>query len=251
MKNAIYILLALSSITASFIACKKDSGTIGQPPARSGFVSGKVTDSRGNAMQGVKIVIEHTVWQNTYVYATTNENGYYKAALPSEPAGDWTAKAQVERSAYGQAYTFDLDPSDISFFNKGSSAVRNFTWKLSGKRPGSETHYGAHADLYQFGTDVPMNKVKLVFTPYTGENTLIDGSPAGAIESNAEDIAGTFMVKDIPIGKYSVKAVYPGKTLLLDNRHDEGEPETNKTVVFGKNRYLGEAEYNIEFWLSE
>ena len=59
------------------------------------------------------------------------------------------------------------------------------------------------------------------------------------------------MVKDIPIGKYLVKAVYPGKTLLLQNRHDEAAPEVQKTIVFGKYGYLGETEYNVEFWLSE
>ena len=202
-------------------------------------------------MPGVKIVIEHTVWHSTYLYATTAADGYYKAALPAEPAGNWTAKGQVERSAYGQDYTFDLYPANTLTFNKDSSAVRNFTWKLSGERPTHGGYYGAHADLYQFGTDVPMDKVRLVFTPYAGESTLIDGSPAVAIERNVEDIAGTFMVKDIPIGKYSVEAVYLGKTLLLDNRHAEGEPQKSQVVIFGKNGYLGETEYNIEFWLSE
>jgi hypothetical protein len=28
------------------------------------------------------------------------------------------------------------------------------------------------------------------------------------------EVAGTFMVKDVPIGNYLVKLVYPGKTLL-------------------------------------
>jgi hypothetical protein len=104
-------------------------------------------------------------------------------------------------------------------------------------------------DLYQFGTDVDPSQVKLEFTPL--ENTLIDGTPAVAFERPVHDVAGTFMVTDVPIGKYTVKAVFPGKTLLLDNRHDDEEPAVSKTVVFGKNGYLGETEYNIEFWLSE
>jgi hypothetical protein len=60
------------------------------------------------------------------------------------------------------------------------------------------------------------------------------------------------MVTDIPIGKYSVKAVYPGKTLLPENRHDYNNgPTVEKEVVFGKNGNRGETEYNIEFWVSE
>jgi hypothetical protein len=45
--------------------------------------------------------------------------------------------------------------------------------------------------------------------------------------------------------------VYAGKTLLLDNRHDSGDPAITKEVVFGKKGNLGETEYNIEFWVSE
>ena len=127
--------------------------------------------------------------------------------------------------------------------------MRNFTWKLSGSRPGTNGYYGAHVDLYAFGTDAQMDKIKLVLTP--AENTLIDGSAATEIERTVEDVAGTFMVKDVPVGRYSVKAVYPGKTLLLQNRHDNGEPAITKEVVFGKNGTLGETEYNIEFWVSE
>ena len=59
------------------------------------------------------------------------------------------------------------------------------------------------------------------------------------------------MAKDVPIGEYMVKAIYNGKKLLLNNRHlDDGNDE-NKTVVFGKNGYLGETEYNIEFYVTE
>jgi hypothetical protein len=59
------------------------------------------------------------------------------------------------------------------------------------------------------------------------------------------------MVRDVPVGKYRVKAVYGGKTLLLKNRHLDEQPGVSKAVVFGKSGYLSETEYNIEFWLSE
>ena len=248
MKNAMRLLVVLL-LVSSIGACKKESGSIDKPA--SGAVTGKVTDLKGNVISDAKIIIEHTVWYDSYVETTSDANGFYKASLPADPAGSWTAKAQLSRSAYGQQYIFDLDPSSTNPFTRDGSAVRNFTWKLSGPRPADGGDYGAHADLYQFGTDVELNKVKLVFTPYPGETTLIDGSTAATIERNVEDVAGTLMVKDIPIGKYLVHAVYPGKTLLLDNRHEEDQPEINKTVVFGKYGNLAETEYNIEFWISE
>jgi hypothetical protein len=251
MKNAMRLLPALLLLNTSFISCKKETASTGEPQPEAGYVSGMITDTRGDVISGAKVTIEHTVWYDSYVNATSNSNGEYKIELPDQPAGDWTAKAQLTKSAYGQDYIFDLEPNNTDPFSRNNSAIRNFTWKLSGQRAGSDSYYGAHVDLYQFGTDVEMNKVKLVLTPYPGEDKLIDGSEATTIERNIDDVAGTFMVKDIPIGKYLVKAVYPGKTLLLQNRHDEEAPAVQKAVVFGKYGYLGETEYNIEFWLSE
>jgi hypothetical protein len=247
MKRVIYNCTGCILFSAAIMGCKKDAAE-NTTTGSSGIVKGKITDAAGHPLSGVKVTIEHTVWYNNYVYAQTNSNGEYTAKLPAEPAGDWTAKAQVEKEAYGQTYHFDLAPSSADPFNK-SGAVRNFTWKISGKRPGDNGYYGAHADLYAFGADVDMTNVKLVFTPV--DNTLIDGSSATTIERSVQDVAGTFMATDIPVGKYTVKAVYPGKTLLLQNRHDDNGPAVSKEVVFGKNGFLGETEYNIEFWVSE
>jgi hypothetical protein len=248
MKHTMYLGMLLLLFSYSLPACKKDSDLSSH--SKAGYVTGKVTDAAGHPLAGVKIIIEHTVWQDSYVFATTDNNGNYKVSIPAEPAGDWTAKAQIQKSAYGQDYTFDLAPGSTDAFNANDAVTRNFTWKLSGERSVAGTYYGAHVDLYQFGTAVPMHEVKLIFTPL--ENTLIDGSPATTIERTVQDIAGTFMVNDIPVGKYKVKAVYPGKTLLLDNRHDDNDaPAVEQPVVFGKYGYLGETEYNVEFWLSE
>lgn len=233
------------------IACSKKTDLPEQPGAQNGFVTGIVKDQKGVAVKDAKITIEHTVWHASYLLATSNAEGKYEVTLPDDPAGDWTAKAQLTKTAYGQTYKFDLEPSSTDAFNKSAGAVRNFTWKLSGVRPGQSGYYGAHVDLYQFGTDVDMTKIKLVFTPYPGETNLIDGTPATSFERSVEDVAGTFMVKDVPIGKYTIKAVFAGKQLLLNNRHEDDSNEQSKTVVFGKNGYLGETEYNIEFYVTE
>jgi hypothetical protein len=243
-------LLLVIGLSCSVAACKKVSDATNDSTPSAGSVTGKVTDTKNNPVEGAKVTIEHTVWYNTYVFATSNSKGSYKTELPADPAGDWTAKAQLERTAYGKTYKFDLDPDNTDPFNRNNQVVRNFTWKLNGKRPGDNGYYGAHVDVYQWGIDVEMDKVKLILTPYPGE-TLIDGSPATTIERTVEDVAGTFMVKDVPIGKYYVRAEYPGKSLLLQNRHDETPPAAEQTVVFGKNGYLADTEYNIEFWLTE
>lgn len=250
MKRIFQSATILIAFPFTIVACKKNADSAGTSSSpSSATVTGKITDISGHSLKNARITLEHTVWYDNYVLAVSNDNGNYSTQLPDKPEGTWTAKAQIEHTAYGQTYKFDLDPSSTDPFDKNSSAVRNFTWKLSGKKPGDNGYYGAHVDLYQFGTDADMTKVKLILTPV--ENTLIDGSPAQTIERMVEDVAGTFMIKDVPIGKYTAKLVYAGKTLLLKNRHTEGDPALSQEVVFGKNGYLGETEYNIEFWVQE
>ncbi len=252
MKKTFFAALILGG-SSLFPACKKQAVAIQASSYQSiikkaGAVTGKATDTRGNALKGVNITAEHTVWSGTYLYATTNINGKYSINIPSDPAGDWIATAKYSKNAYGKTYLFEMDGNKAPF-SQADTAIRNFTWKLSGKKPGEDGYYGAHVDLYQFGTDAQMDKIKIVFTPIDG--TLIDGSAAVSFERKVEDVAGTFMVKDVPIGKYSISAKYPGKKLYLENRHDDKGAAVNKTVIFGKYGFLGETEYNIEFWVSE
>lgn len=239
--------------TTVVAACSKNEGLPDAPvtETKNGVVSGMVTDAKNLPVKGANITIEHTVWYNSYLLAASNNEGKYEVSLPSDPAGDWTAKAQFTKNAYGQTYKFDLEPDNTGPFSKDSGAIRNFKWKLSGQRPGGAGYYGAHVDLYMFGADVDMTKIKLLLTPYPGETNLMDGTVASVLERPVEDVAGTFMVKDIPVGKYTAKALYNGKTLLLNNRHMDDSNEETKTVVFGKNGYLGETEYNIEFYVTE
>jgi hypothetical protein len=251
MKMIIPSIIATLLMTSSLPGCKKEDTSSQAPSAALNTVTGKVTDTRGNMIQGAEIVTEHTVWYDTHVNGISDAAGKYKINIPAEPAGSWTAKAQVSKSAWGENYVFDLAADKQDPFTAKAGAERNFVWKLSGQRPGNSGYYGAHVDLYQFGVSVPMEEVKLVFTPYPGEPNLADGSPALPIERMVEDVAGTFMVKDVPIGKYQVKAVHGTKTLLLDYRHNSGTPGITKTVVFGKYGHLAATEYNISFWLSE
>ncbi len=232
------------------IGCKKNETTAQQNSTTSRSLTGKVTDARGVPLPSASVVMEHTVWLNNFLLATSNTQGNYSINMPTDPAGSWTAKATLTKNAFGETYRFDLHPHSTTSFTTGADVTRNFTWKLSGPRPGGG-FYGAHVDVYAMGTNVPLNEVKLVFTPFPGENTLIDGTPNTSFERNLEDVAGTFMANDIPIGKYEVRAMHSGRTLLLDYRHNSGDPQVSKTVVFGKHGFLADTEYNITFWLSE
>jgi hypothetical protein len=253
-RNILYRVLLPFICSSILTACSKNSNDVDVPGGieiKKGTVSGVIIDAKNLPVQDARITVEHVVWYNSYLFASSDHEGKYQVWLPDDPAGDWTAKAQLTRTAYGQTYKFDLEPDKIEAFNNTSGAVRNFKWKLSGQRPEGTGYYGAHVDLYPFGTDVDITKVKLSFIPFPGETSIIDGTVAAPFERPVEDIAGTFMVKDVPIGKYIIKAVYADKKLLLNNRHSDDDNEEGKTVIFGKYGYLGETEYNIEFYITE
>ncbi len=254
MKYNIYSVLLLFICSSVLTSCSKDGNDKDMPDGpgtEKGMVRGVVIDANNIPLQDARITVEHTVWYNSYLFASSDHEGKYRVSLPDDPAGDWTAKAQLTRTAYGQTYKFDLEPDKTGSFNKASGAERNFKWKLSGQRPDGAGYYGAHVDLYPLGTDVDITKVKLSFIPFPGEASIIDGTVSASFERPVEDIAGTFMVKDIPIGKYIIKVMYAGKKLLLNNRHSDDDNEESKTVVFGKYGYLGETEYNAEFYVTE
>lgn len=172
MKRKVYSALTLFICSTFLQTCSKkdiEKDLSEGPGTKKGIVSGVVTDAKNLPLKDARITIEHTVWHDSYLLASSDNEGKYQVLLPDDPAGDWTAKAQLIKTAYGQTYKFDLDPDKTDAFNKASGALRNFKWKLSGQRWGSNSYYGAHVDLYQFGADVDMTKVKLLFTPFPGE----------------------------------------------------------------------------------
>jgi hypothetical protein len=109
-------------------ACSKSVDPPDTPSTgnRNGVVTGIVTDSKNLPVKDAAITIEHTVWYNTYLFASSNTEGKYEVSLPNDPAGDWTAKAQLTKTAYGQSYKFDLEPDNTAAFSKAGGAVRNF-----------------------------------------------------------------------------------------------------------------------------
>ncbi|MBV9962326.1 MAG: carboxypeptidase regulatory-like domain-containing protein, partial [Parafilimonas sp.] len=153
MKKIYFIIFIAAS--AYILSCKKETIAVSSPvynqsiAHQTGVVTGKATDSYGNVLKNVNVTAEHTVWLGTYLYATTNAHGKYSITIPNDPAGDWVATARYTKKAYGQTYIFDMNGNQTPF-SQSDAAVRNFTWKLSGKKPGNNGYYGAHVDLYQF-----------------------------------------------------------------------------------------------------
>jgi len=197
MKQTLSLIVIIAMVMA--LGCTKETtaGTDGT----QGIVKGRVTDSRGNGMPGVQVVIEHTVLYAKYVYATTDAHGYYKTSVPE---GSWRASVQIQKQFLDRTYNFELCPDVADAFAGSAGAVRNFTWKLSGAKPYGG-YYGSYVAVYnEPGYALEMSDVEIKLTP---DGPLVDGSMGSVISSKLSDIGGgEDGIRDVPIGMYVITA---------------------------------------------
>lgn len=186
-------------ISTSYACNKTDGDPSGE---QTGYVKGKVTDTQGRPLPGVKIIIDNTIIYNTYITTSTDDNGNYRAKLST---GSWLAYAQHRVNYNGKTYSLYLDPDNTDGFSI-DGGVCNFQWKLSGakKEPLKGTYGGTILLTRGIGSTLFDNRnIEYTLTPL---GTLIDGSQGEVlIEREAEDYP---KLADIPIGRYRLTAVY-------------------------------------------
>lgn len=193
------------------IACNASPKNTESIIEQRGFVSGKVTDSQGNPLQGVKIIVDHGLFFNTNLTTSTDAEGRYRVKVP---AGAWFAFAQLKKTYNGKTYSFYLKPDNSdSFGNEG--AVRNFIWMLTGKteEPLAKGFFGGSVTFEEnprSRTIMDTDEIDFVLTPV---GKLIDGSEGKTLKLRTEN--KDRILKDIPIGRYEISASYQGTPLEL------------------------------------
>lgn len=195
------------------IACSnKDSG---DDSGNKGYVTGAITDTQGKPIAGAEVVIDNTMIYNSNLLTNSDAEGKYKVKLNGHFT--WAAYATFKKKYNGKNYKFHLHPDDENSFTS-DGAVRNFSWKLTGQRPESNTSfYGSWIQLQAaFGSDVLAENVDFILTP---DGPLVDGSTGQAItkRGGAPQTYSYFKLMDIPLGRYKVKARYNGAYLTLKN----------------------------------
>lgn len=242
MKPLFVLLVTVQSLMVT--ACSKDDTRSNTPTnhskPESHTIKGRVTDSKGFPIANARVVVEHTVLYATYVYATTNKDGYYSATVPN---GSWKASVQIERDFLGHRYRFDLHPDNDSPFAGKDGAIRNFSWKLSGQKPGGG-FYGSSIAVYpEPGSSILMENIELTLKP---EGPLADGSNGAAITAKLFDIGGgEDGISDIPIGRYAITAKDKSSGQLLEIRlRNTGDYGNSVTAIF-KPGFTGSTGYQI------
>jgi len=212
--------LAIAAATA-FAACAAGASTDGSSPTdppggttpppgsgqqgqSAGVVTGTIVDAAGRPLAGVRVVADNTLFYDSNVTGTTDAQGRYKLDLGRLTA-TWHMTAQVTRTYNGQQYTFDLHPDTDASFSGLDGAVRNFDWRLTGKRPElTDGYYGgtvyAHIDIYHWPDGAEARDIEFTFTPV---GPLVDGSAARPLTLRAPDGS---RIADVPVGQYTVTA---------------------------------------------
>ncbi|MER7498696.1 hypothetical protein AB0L05_00105 [Nonomuraea pusilla] len=174
-------------------------------------VKGKAVDSAGRPIKGVKVVVKDQRYYNSDIVLNTGGDGGYSAPLPHEPSS-WVAGASLTRQYHGTWYTFDLEPSSTGSFRAGAGAVRDFTWRVTGRRPGADgRYYGGLVATNLWFDDLPeetvdQDNVRLKLTPTV---PLIDGSRGKVISGRKPVYTDSgWAVVDVPLGRYKITATY-------------------------------------------
>jgi len=214
------LLIAIILLVSS---CDKKSSEEGGESSTDKVVKGKVTDTQGRPIKGVSILIDNTLIYNSYLTGATGDDGTYQIKLLT---GSWQAYAEMNVTYNGKTYKIDLHPDNAQGFG-GDGAIRNFQWKLTGNKPTPLAgDYGGTVIVDKhIGSNIyDSENIEFTLTP-TG--ALIDGSTGQVLKmKHGQPSTETYgKLADIPIGRYTVTAVYQSSTgnipiKLRDKEHN-------------------------------
>ncbi|MBD2755551.1 carboxypeptidase-like regulatory domain-containing protein [Spirosoma validum] len=238
---AIATLLSISGLLTT-TACKQEPPEPKQPDSggsngQSGYVIGKITDPQGNTLSRATVYIDNTVLKGRGAEANSSADGNYKIQLV-KGLGQWIAKGYVLKQYNNRVYKIQLEPENPDSFSEEENPVRNFQWKLTGHIPdlSLNLYYGGYVELYRdLNADglYDTENVELTFKPV---GTLIDGSTGKTLKlKGGEKSLDSDFIMDIPIGRYTISAIYKptGQALRVRNAlaNDDSYNYANSVTV--------------------
>lgn len=163
--------------------------------------------------------------------------GHYSIALPRDQIGTWRAGGRFKTKYNGEWYDLGLAADNDAAFATDAGAVRNFTLKISGERPGGGYYGGTVWPYFSSRSgNFDIERVEYTLTPI---GPLIDGSAGQPLKLMPDEQPTV----DVPIGRYKVTARYvptdgPAQDMQLQGR-DEGGWSNSTTITFHNNPEYG------------
>jgi hypothetical protein len=259
--------VALTLATLLSLSCNRDDASSPSTPA-GGHLSGTATTQAGLPLPSFDVEYSgHVTGQLSGYDANGNlmssasgtvqgRDGAYRVKLPD---GQYSTRASVEVTWQGRPFHFRLDPADGTAESKrfevtsSNGFVRNYVWKLTGPKPGTDPkyegstyasdHYGGIVELdmnvdyrparnqtvrglYQSDPDA---EIEFTLTP---KSRCVDGSDAKPLtEKVPVKRSGTYsgVLRGIPVAEYSVSA-----QILSPNKPPRPAALSLKGVEFSK-----------------
>ena len=145
-------------------------------------------------------------------------------------AATWAMSATHVVEFHGRTYSFPLHPSNDKAFAGNTGAVRDFAWKLTGKRPDGGS-YGAFVVGYTEPGDYSfeLKDVELTLEP---DGELVDGSNGETITGRLENTPDGDAVTDVPVGRYKISATVGSSPLGIRIRNSDAAYASSVTSDF-------------------
>ena len=252
-RNSFWAIYAFSAfISLTLISCKKSDSDGSK--AEAGYATGRVTDTKGNPVQGVSVIIENQMTGNhNYLNGVTDKNGFYKIKLSAVGTFQISAEKDIAFNNKQYKMQFHKDNSAVFGPDGGPSAVRNFQWRLSG--PGNHETDGYYGGGIEISTELGsyIDDIENAEFKLEPQGSLIDGTPGAILTLKCGAPMTTYygQLVSIPIAKYKLSAtmVRNGARTPLKVRHrDSGDQLTDFIIIeFEPSSFLGKNMTAIDF----
>jgi hypothetical protein len=249
MKPIIYFFITAFSL--GVIACSKpdSDGPNGPNPdkAQEGVVKGRVIDSQGKPVANAEIVASSTDYYNKTSTGYTDANGYYNFKLPTGiAAGSYAVSGTVTLKYHGKNFKMALYEENTQAFSAYEGAVRNFVFRLTGKRTIDDNEtaspLGGELQIHHQVDNVVRENLEITLEPV---GPLVDGSTGKKIVMMMPE--ADYYIRDIPVGQYKITArdKVTGAPLGVTIKDTFKDYAASVTSLFEDKDFSGSTHYEI------
>jgi hypothetical protein len=202
--NITTYILTLSALIVT-IACTDPSVSDTQITEK-GIVKGRVVDEKGNPVANAEIIANSTDYYNKTSTGYTDASGNYRFRLPTGVAeGSYSVEGTVTMKYHNRNYKMSLFNENARVFSAYDGAVRNFTFRLTGKRTGdaddNDRPLGARLEVHHQVDNVVLENLEITLEPV---GPLVDASTGKKLIFVMQQ--NQYFIDDIPLGKYKITA---------------------------------------------
>lgn len=249
MKTLMFLLL--TPLLCWAVACTSPDATapVGPDPAsaQKGIVKGRVTDSQGRGVANAEIIANSTDYYSKTTTAYTDTGGNYQMKLPNGIAeGSYTASGTVTIKYHDQNFRMALYEEDTRVFSAYDGAVRNFRFRLTGRRTAdddaSSSPLGGRIEVHENVNNVNRDRLEITLEPV---GPLVDGSAGKTLVLPMP--VNDYVLNDIPVGQYKITARdrVTGERLGVTIKDSFKDYAPSVTALFREKDFVGDTFWEI------